>query len=117
MSGRVKKWECPECGSVEDSDRMGVPEMPAVFFCRDCTLDRSKHVEMRIKEDTFTYKSRDCPWCGAGLVMPEFAIERGLEDKDTIPCPDCGEVMAFTGNWEETEMNHDNWEEEGEMKV
>jgi len=118
MSGRVKEWICPECHHIEYANEIGVPEMPIEFECNQCLIDRGIWREMKIKEDTFNYKRRDCPWCDAGLVMPEFAIEEGLENGDTYPCPECGELCAFTGEWEEVEggLNYENWEVKGEIE-
>jgi len=117
MTGKIKKWKCPECGLEDSADVPFVPDYPSTHECRDCLFERDKFVEMKIKEDTFTYKQRECPWCDTIVIMPEFAIDEGLEHSATYPCPHCDEMCAFTGEWEETEVNHDNWESEGELMV
>jgi hypothetical protein len=50
---------------------------------------------------------RECPWCSATIQCPKSAVEKAVEGGKTMPCPECGDLFAFTGEWKDVEKKPD----------
>jgi endogenous inhibitor of DNA gyrase (YacG/DUF329 family) len=42
---------------------------------------------------------QECPYCEGASVYPKRDVIRGERDGKTYECPNCGDPVAFAGEW------------------